>query len=76
MNFEDFAYRKYSKPGKCAVHKNWHRVGLIPVSSLLDEGLPGDVCHEYCIDCGKKLGGGAFLPKLQPNKVGGVQTWP
>lgn len=70
MSFEEYAVRKYPKTGKCN-GRNFHRVGLIPVRSLLDGGLPGDVCNEYCLSCGKHFAGTAFLPIRQPSVIQG-----
>lgn len=65
---EQFAVKKYAKTGKCG-DRPFHRIGLIPVRSLLDGGLPGDVCDEYCLQCGKHFQGSAFLPIKQPSSL-------
>jgi len=53
----------------------WHRVGLVPVASMLDGGAAGDVCQEICIDCGKRFFGvksTGYILKDQPRKIGRV----
>jgi hypothetical protein len=72
MMEESFAFAKYPKKGKCrksCFAIGWHRVGLIPVLSLLDGGLAGDILSEICFECGKDFGHKGFLPKRQPNMI-------
>lgn len=52
-----------------------HRVGIFPIMSLLDGGLPGDICKGICIHCGKdfpKLE--CFVPKNQPRTLDKTDT--
>jgi hypothetical protein len=57
-------------PGKCArshFYSGAHRTGFVPVLSLLDGGLPGDIERRVCIDCGKVFAETVFRPKDQPS---------
>lgn len=68
MNLEEFAFNLKPRRGRCG-DRSFHRVGFVPIKSLLDGGLPGDVCHSFCVDCSKKLSGTAFLPIRQPKEI-------
>jgi hypothetical protein len=71
--WEEFAVSKFHKSGKCAnsvFTDGGHRVGMIPVRSVLDGGAPGDVCQEYCLECGKSFSGKCFVLRDQPSRVG------
>jgi hypothetical protein len=73
--FEDFAISKYPKRGRCpqsCFADGAHRVGKIPVLSLLDGAASGDVLGEICLECGMVFGHNGFVPKRQPNRVGGT----
>lgn len=70
---EKHAINKKPRKGKClnsCFANGWHRVGTIPVMSLLDGGLPGDVAKEICLECGKIFENTSwFIPKIQPNRI-------
>lgn len=56
VNIENFAIHKFPRTGKCKnscfLNGN-HRVGIVPVASILDGGASGDSCREICLECGK-----------------------
>ena len=57
--FEE-SFHRHPKKGKCKESTmlcGYHRVGLIPVMSTLDNGAAGNICQEICIDCGKRFFG-------------------
>jgi hypothetical protein len=56
--FEKYAISKYPVKGPCpnpCMAGGYHRVGRIPVLSLMDGASPGDVCREYCLECGQEI---------------------
>lgn len=66
---DNFAVTRYHKKGKCSqtvFMDGGHRVGLIPVYSVLDGGLPGDVAQEICLECEKVFKKRVFYPLSQP----------
>lgn len=74
---DEFGRNKHPKRGKCPKSAFWgggyHRVGYVPVYSLLDGGAPGDVATLMCMDCGKvfeKIS--CFFLRDQPNALKGV----
>ncbi len=73
--FEE-SFNRHPKKGNCptsTMADGWHRVGLVPVASMVDGGSPGDICQEICIDCGKRffgIGSTGFVLKDQPRKFG------
>lgn len=72
QSMEDFAIVRYPKKGKCeqsCFANGWHRVGLVPVLSLLDGGLSGDSAQEICLECERMFSRRVFYPKRQPNKL-------
>lgn len=74
MKLEDFAVYKYPRDGKCpksCFADGAHRVGTIPVMSLLDGGASGDSMREICLECEKVFDQPRwFLLKNQPNRLG------
>ena len=70
---EDYAVVRFPKKGKCKASpfvKGAHRVGLIPVLSLLDGGAPGDLCEGICLHCGRDFRGERkFVLKDQPRNL-------
>jgi hypothetical protein len=69
---DQFAETRYHKQGKCpstAFVDGGHRVGLVPVLSVLDGGLPGDIAQEICMDCQRVFKKSAFYPKGQPKRI-------
>lgn len=46
-----------------------HRAGFVPVLSLLDGGVAGDVVQEICLECGKVFKERRFIIKAQPNRI-------
>ena len=69
---EDYAIFKKPARGKCPnspFSNGWHRVGSIPVLSLLDGGLAGDVLQDICLHCGKVLKRSGFVIRKQRNKL-------
>lgn len=74
---EKFAVHKQPLRGKCpesTMACGYHRIGLIPVMSVLDNGAAGCICRDICIDCGKRFDGpnhGGFILIDQPSKIGG-----
>lgn len=70
--FESAALYRYPRRGKCAnscFANGWHRCGTIPLYSLLDGGLPGDVAHEICLECGTVFKESWFIPIAQPREI-------
>ena len=68
---EEFSIHKSPKNGKCkkSPFKNGnHRVGTIPLESVLDGGLPGDSAQKICLHCGKGFDT-CFIPKNQPSTL-------
>lgn len=69
---DPFAHSRYPKKGVChsSCFKNgWHRLGMIPVYSVVDGGLPGDILQEICLECEKPFQKKAFLPINQPRSL-------
>lgn len=70
---ETFGHAFFRKRGKCPnspFYDGWHRIGVIPMMSVLDGGLAGDSAYEMCLHCGKVFKGmGRFYPKKQPNII-------
>lgn len=70
---EAFAINKFPKDGKCrksCFANGNHRVGIIPISSILDGGLPGCSCIEICLECEKVFNKSRwFVVKDQPNSL-------
>jgi hypothetical protein len=72
--FENFAVKRYPKRGTCpksCFANGWHRVGLIPVLSVLDGGIPGDSMIEQCLECGAVFERTGFVIRDQPNRFMG-----
>ncbi len=73
MNYEKFAHSKYPRNGNCkksCFANGSHRVGCVPIMSLLDGGASGDSCREICLECGKIFKNPKwFIIKNQPNKL-------
>jgi hypothetical protein len=70
---DQFANVRYPKRGKCAnscFADGSHRVGLVPVLSVLDGGLPGDSCVEICLECERVFKKRVFYPIRQPRMIG------
>jgi hypothetical protein len=70
--FEDYAINKYPKKGKCpnsTFKAGWHRAGMVPVESLLDGGMAGDICKEICLECEKVFANQCFVMKRQPSII-------
>ncbi len=70
--FEQSAVRKYPKRGRCprsCFADGSHRVGLIPVMSVLDGGAPGDVLQEFCLECGAAFERRGFVLREQPRTL-------
>jgi hypothetical protein len=65
------ALLKYPKKGDCKkpVLMNHHRIGMIPVMSVLDGALSGVIAREICLECGKQFKKGVFQYRKQPNKL-------
>ena len=66
---EPYAEAKYPQKGTCpksCFKSGWHRVGIIPVASVVDNGVPGVVCVEVCLECGQVLTGSGFIIRQQP----------
>lgn len=69
------SFHRHPKKGKCAKSTmacGYHRVGLVPVMSTLDNGSAGNICQEICIDCGKRFFGinaSGFVLVDQPKGV-------
>ncbi len=69
---DEFAEKRYWKQGKCIKScsaDGGHRVGLIPVLSILDGGLPGDVAQEICLECEKVFKRKVFYTRNQPSRL-------
>lgn len=70
------AFNKYPRRGKCpksTMMCGWHRVGSVPVYSVLDNGAPGCIVQEICLDCGKRFFGlndSGFVILDQPRRIG------
>jgi len=72
FSFEPFAVSKYPKTGKCknsCFADGSHRVGLIPVLSILDGAISGDSCQEICLECQKVFNKRMFIVRNQPNQL-------
>ena len=73
MMYEPFAINKKPRKGRCkhSVFTNgWHRVGTVPVMSILDGGLPGYSAREICLECGKMFDEPRwFIPREQPRSL-------
>lgn len=72
--FDQFAIHRYPKKGKCeksCFADGSHRVGLVPVLSVLDGGLPGDSAREICLECERVFSKSVFYPINQPRVIGG-----
>lgn len=73
MNYEDFSINKHPRKGKCpkSVFANrWHRVGTVPIMSILDGGCSGDSAREICLECGKVFDEPKwFIPIRQPREI-------
>ncbi|MEA3350954.1 MAG: hypothetical protein U9Q82_10060 [Chloroflexota bacterium] len=86
--FEEAAISKYPLPGSCSnpcMAGGYHRVGLVPVYSVLDGALPGDSCMEICLECGERVKRtdevtgetyyrNGFVPRDQPSSLGATET--
>lgn len=73
--FEETAISKYWKRGKCAntvFADGGHRVGMVPVYSVMDGAIAGDSCREICLECECVFDGRAFVVRPQPNKINAV----
>jgi len=72
-NLEKYAIGdKHPKKGKCKNSQfmnGYHRAGTIPMMSLLDGGLSGMSCRDFCLDCGKRFNETWFIVKSQPNAI-------
>lgn len=69
---DQFAQTRYYRRGKCkksAFVDGGHRVGLVPVLSVLDGGLPGDSAKEICMDCERVFKRSVFYPINQPRLI-------
>lgn len=69
---DQFSEHRYPKRGKCknsCFANGWHRVGMVPVKSVLDGGLPGDSAVEICLECETVFSRRAFYPKNQPREL-------
>lgn len=73
MNYEQLSINKKPLRGKCkksCFANGWHRVGTVPVMSLLDGGIPGYVAKEICLECGKVFENKQwFIPRDQPRVI-------
>lgn len=71
---DQFAQTRYHKRGKCektVFADGGHRVGLIPVLSVLDGGVPGDSAQEICLECERAFKRRVFYVNAnQPRKLG------
>ena len=73
FNIENFAVSKYPKNGKCkksCFKIGYHRIGVIPMMSIIDGGSPGCSCKEVCLECGSVFKQGMFFPIKQPSLAG------
>ena len=79
-SLEKFAIFKKPGPSGCKQSSflgGFHRVGLVPIRSVLDGGLPGCIAAWFCLDCGKQLERKSctskwthyFVPIKQQNKL-------
>lgn len=71
--FEAVAFALHPRRGVCPLTpfaNGWHRVGLVPLLSVLDGATPGDLCREMCLHCGRVFPKGGFVPLAQPNSLG------
>ena len=69
---DQFAIYKQYKPGKCessCFADGGHRVGYVPVLSLLDGGLAGDSCKMICLECESIFEESIFVVLNQPNEL-------
>lgn len=69
---DGFAIHRYHKKGKCpksCFADGGHRVGMVPVLSVLDGGLPGDSAQEICLECEKVFKRRVFYPRNQPRNL-------
>lgn len=73
MNYEEYAISKHPKSGKCeksCFANGWHRVGTVPVFSVLDNGIAGCVTKEICLECGKFFDKARmFMLRDQPSRL-------
>lgn len=71
---DELAVSRYAKEGSCSAPAfrfgGFHRVGIVPVMSLLDGGAAGDSCREICLECGRVFKERWFVLKNQPAKIG------
>lgn len=74
QQLEEIALHKSPKKGKCensCFANGNHRVGLIPLVSVLDNGAAGDVAIDICLECGKPFPKKSwFVLKNQPRTIG------
>ena len=70
---ESFAHSKTARKGKCAKScfaNGYHRIGVVPMYSVLDGGCPGDSSIEICLECGKEFKKSRwFIPISQPRTL-------
>lgn len=74
MKVEEFAIHKFPRKGKCeksCFANGIHRVGIVPLYSVLDGGAAGDSAREVCLECGKVFKEPRwFILKDQPRRFG------
>lgn len=61
---EEHALFKQPKKGKCNNSQfvnGYHRIGYIPKTCPNDGASKGKICHEICLDCGKKFKRSLFV---------------
>ena len=72
---EELAVSKYPREGKCkksCFKDGSHRVGIVPILSLLDGALAGDLANVICLECGQifnQFEDRWFIPKDQPSEI-------
>lgn len=76
---EAYAESKWPEAGKCSgspFRDGRHRVGSVPIYSVLDGGMAGDVSRVVCLHCGEVMKDGErsplgyFHPRNQPRDIG------
>jgi hypothetical protein len=73
VSWEEIAIYKHPRSGKCeksCFAGGDHRVGLVPIASVLDGGASGCSCREICLECEKMFDEPKyFVLRKQPNRL-------
>lgn len=69
FRYEDFPHCLHVKKGRCkksCFSIGYHRAGYVPMMSIFDGGLAGDIAREVCVECGRWFKKTVFFTVKQP----------